>query len=39
HLDTAGSATIALVAVAEFFVIVLGRDAIRAVRRRGVRTA
>lgn len=34
HLDLAGSATIALVAVAEFFVIVLARDAIRALRRR-----
>lgn len=32
HLDLAGSATIALVAVAEFFVIVLGRDALRVVR-------
>lgn len=34
HLDLAGSATIALVAVAEFFVIVLARDALRAVRGR-----
>lgn len=34
HLDLAGSATIALVAVAEFFVIVLVRDAVRALRGR-----
>lgn len=32
HLDLAGSATIALVAVAQFFVIVLARDAVHAVR-------
>lgn len=32
HLDLAGSATIALVAVAEFFVVVLARDATRAFR-------
>jgi ABC-type Mn2+/Zn2+ transport system permease subunit len=34
HLDLAGSATIALVAVAEFFLVVLVRDALRAVRGR-----
>lgn len=34
HLDLAGSATIALVAVAEFFVVALGRDAARALRAR-----
>ena len=33
HLGLAGSATIALVAVAEFFVIVLARDAVRALRQ------
>ena len=33
HLDLAGSATIALVAVCEFFLIVLVRDAVRALRR------
>jgi ABC-type Mn2+/Zn2+ transport system permease subunit len=34
HLDLAGSATIALVAVAEFFVVAVSRDAVRAVRGR-----
>lgn len=38
HLDLAGSATIALVAVAEFFLIVLGRDAVRALRGRSAVT-
>jgi len=33
HLDLAGSATMALVAVCEFFLIVLVRDAVRALRR------
>ena len=32
HLDLAGSATIALVAVAQFFLVAVGRDALRAVR-------
>lgn len=32
HLDLAGSATIALVAVAEFFLVVLVRDAVRVLR-------
>ena len=35
HLDLAGSATIALVAVAEFFLVAVARDAVRAVRGRG----
>jgi ABC-type Mn2+/Zn2+ transport system permease subunit len=34
HLDLAGSATIALVAVVEFFVVVLIRDARRALAAR-----
>lgn len=33
HLDLAGSATIALVAVAQFFLVALGRDALRTLRR------
>ena len=33
HLDLAGSATIALVAVLEFFIILIGRDTVRALRR------
>lgn len=39
HLDLAGSATIALVAVLEFFVVVLVRDLVRGVRGRGVAPA
>lgn len=39
HLDLAGSATIALVAVLEFFVIALARDAVGAVRGRSPATA
>ena len=39
HLDLAGSATIALVAVAEFFLIVLTRDAARALRGRAAPAA
>ncbi len=39
HLDLAGSATIALVAVLEFFVIVIARDTLRALRRRGAALA
>lgn len=39
HLDLAGSATIALVAVAQFFLVVMGRDALRALRGRPAATA
>jgi ABC-type Mn2+/Zn2+ transport system permease subunit len=39
HLDLAGSATIALVAVAEFFLVVLVRDAVRALRGRAAAPA
>lgn len=39
HLDLAGSATIALVAVAEFFLVAVVRDAARALRRTSTATA